>query len=946
MKRLFYIVLLFASCFSLNAYCQNGNTVLQNAVASLKTLSTDHIIEKAYLHFDKPYYAAGDTIYFKAYVTLGERHDLSKASGILYVDIIDPKNTIANSIKLQLINGLAWGDFNLPDTLQKGNYRVRAYTQYMKNDPDYFFDQTIPIGSIVNKGISESSPVSAQMQKNDIQFFPEGGELVTSLISKVAFKAIGTNGAGVNVKGVIVDNTNKEITRFASAHLGMGVFLLEPEAGKTYKAKITFADGTQNTVDLPAPMSKGIVLMAKDTLDKISIEIRSNKEYFAENINKEINLVIYCGGLVSTVNTKLDSRRLNMDIPHSQFASGIVQITLFSQSGEPLSERLVFLRNPDQLNLAVSSNKSSYQKREKVQINVNAKDKTGAAADGHFSVSVIDESKVPVDENNETTILSYLLLTADLRGYIEQPNYYFANNTNETHAALDALMLTQGYRRFTWKQMLGDNSAKFAYSPEKTLDISGVAKSTAGVPAAKKDLMLTAAIGGSVLGDKTDENGNFAFKNLVFFENTTFNLQVTGSSKNKSTTILTVNKDNPEPAVSDINIPGKTSDVNRQMIAYLDNSQQQQDQLYRLGLKRPIFPQGQNSAGARHADQVIQGNEISTLPSLVTALNGRLNGVDFIEGIPYLKGGGDKDPMLIVIDGKIRGSYVNLNQINPGDVQTIELLKGSNADSYGIYGNAGVLAITTRKGTSSADVGQNEAYKYNSKKVVPLKDVVVKDKKVSYRSSNLAGPGHADQVVSGDEIRNSPTVPDGLNGLLRGVDFNQGVPYLKTGAVVTFSGNVSEPMLLIIDGNKVAPGSLTSLNPNAVETVEVLKGPNTSIYGVEGGPGVLIVTTRLGGSDSSEPAEKTSALGSLQFTPKGFYKAREFYSPKYENTNANNRLDLRSTIFWKPEVITDKDGNASFDFYNADGHGTYRLVIEGIDNAGNIGRQVYRYKVE
>ena len=944
MRKVFYTIVLFASCFSINAYCQNGNTVLQNAVTGLKTLSTDHIIEKAYLHFDKPYYAASDTIYFKAYVTLGERHDLSKASGILYVDLINPKNVIANSIKLQLINGLAWGDFALPDTLQKGNYRVRAYTKYMQNSPDYFFDQTIPIGSIVNKGISENSPRSAKVQKGDIQFFPEGGELVTSLVSKVAFKAIGANGAGTNVKGVIVDNANKEVTKFASTHLGMGVFMLEAEEGKTYKAKVTFADGTQNTVDLPAPMSKGIVLMATDTLDKISLEIRSNKAYFTENINKDLNLVIYCGGLVSTVSTKLDSRRLNMDIPHSQFASGIVKITLFSQNGEPLSERLVFLQNPDLLKLAISSDKASYQKRERVQINVNAKNKTGVGTDGHFSVSVIDESKVPVDENNETTILSYLLLTADLRGYVEQPGYYFAHNTSETRAALDALMLTQGYRRFTWKQLLGDNSAKFAFAPEKTLDITGQAKSTAGVPAAKKDLMLTASIGGSVLGDKTDEAGNFGFKNLVFMDNTGFTLQVTGSTKNKATTILTVNNDGPEPAVDEMNIPGISDDVNRQMIAYLDNSQQQQDQLYKLGLKRSIFPQGQRLGGVKNADQVIQGNEISTLPSLVTALNGRLNGVDFIQGIPYLKGGGGKDPMLIVVDGKVRGSYINLNNISPGDVQTVELLKGSNADAYGIYGNAGVLAITTRKGSSGTDM-QSDSYKFDSKKVVALKNVPVTGKKGSYRSSNLAGPGHADQVVSGDEIRNAPTVPDGLNGLLRGVDFTQGVPSLKTGTIANFSGNVTEPMLLVIDGNKVSPNSLTSLNPNAIETVEVLKGPNTSIYGVEGGPGVLVVTTRLGGNDP-ESTEKTSALGTLKFTPKGFYKAREFYSPKYENIKANNRLDLRSTIFWKPELITDKDGNVSFDFNNADGHGTYRLVIEGIDNAGNIGRQVYRYKVD
>ena len=124
----------------MNAYSQDDNSVIKNAVAGLKSLQTNHIIEKAYLHFDKPYYAVGDTIYFKAYVTLGEHQDLSKASGILYVDLINPNNTILNSIKLQLVNGVAWGDFSLSFSLPKGNYRVRAYTRYMQNDADYVFD--------------------------------------------------------------------------------------------------------------------------------------------------------------------------------------------------------------------------------------------------------------------------------------------------------------------------------------------------------------------------------------------------------------------------------------------------------------------------------------------------------------------------------------------------------------------------------------------------------------------------------------------------------------------------------------------------------------------------------------------------------------------------------------------------------------------------------------
>ncbi len=147
MKKVYYFLALFILGINSVAFCQGTNTVLQNVTSKLKALSTNHVIQKTYLHFDRPYYTTGDTMYFKAYVTLGEHHDLSKTSGILHVDLINPANVIIRSIRLQLNNGVAWGDFALPDTLQAGSYRVRAFTRYMQNAPEYFFTKTISIAA-------------------------------------------------------------------------------------------------------------------------------------------------------------------------------------------------------------------------------------------------------------------------------------------------------------------------------------------------------------------------------------------------------------------------------------------------------------------------------------------------------------------------------------------------------------------------------------------------------------------------------------------------------------------------------------------------------------------------------------------------------------------------------------------------------------------------------
>jgi TonB-dependent SusC/RagA subfamily outer membrane receptor len=220
----------------------------------------------------------------------------------------------------------------------------------------------------------------------------------------------------------------------------------------------------------------------------------------------------------------------------------------------------------------------------------------------------------------------------------------------------------------------------------------------------------------------------------------------------------------------------------------------------------------------------------------------------------------------------------------------------------------------------------------------------------SYRSSNLGGPGHADQVILGDQIANAPTISSAINGLAHGLLFNSGVPSLATGMTISGSGGGSqglEPMLVIVDGVNLGRGvNIDNFSPTSVEAVEILKGANASIYGVEGGQGVMVITTRQGGLND-QIVSKEMSPGIFSFEPQGFYKAREFYSPRYDaNQPSGNLPDQRTTIFWKPDVSTDAEGNASFNFSNADGIGTYRVEIEGFDTKGNLGRQVYHYKVQ
>jgi hypothetical protein len=796
------------------------STILKKVTASLKSFEKNHITEKAYLHFDKPFYAAGDTMYFKAYVTQGDRSQLSKLSGVLHVDLTGGNNKVDQSIQLPLTDGVGWGEFVLPDTLLKGNYQVNAYTQLMRNNEEAgFFDQIIPIEAVKNVRVPESNikPQQNESSKADIQFSPEGGNLVIGIRSKVAFKAIGSNGLGINVKGVIVDNEDREVSTFAATHLGMGYFYIQPLAGKAYKARLTYGDGAQNIIDLPKADEKGIVLSVNNDQSRASITIAANKACYLENKNKDYTLLVYSGGEVNSFICKLNIPSVEVAIEKSELHSGIARVTLFSPTGEPLSERLIFVKNTNLLKLGLSSDKTIYSKRGKVNITLNASDNNGRPVGGHFSVSVIDESQVPVDENAESTILTSLLLASDLKGYVEQPNYYFNSNIDEAFNNLDVLLLTQGYRRFEWKQVLDDKKNHEAvYKPEESLELSGILKTVGGkpVPNGKVTMMVTKD---NLLRDTiADANGNFRFTGLYLTDTPIMVLRAKSANEGNNVKIEIKHPD--KPALANLNAAG-------------------------VG--------------------------IMEIPADATPLMQRKYNDEQAQS----------------------RNGITLKQVN---------------------------------------------IKINKPRARP----------VIASSANLNGPGNADFILMGDQLENCVGISC-LFGKIPGAILYNGIFYRIQAGRKELGGGPPPQMVIIIDGIvfKQDQDPFAMINMNDIYSIEVLTSiSNLTIYGSQAAGGALIVTTKRGGEKSNLPVIPT---GLISFAYNGFYRSREFYSPKYDHPASGTiRKDLRSTIYWKPELLTDKDGNASFEYFNADGPGTYRVVVEGIDNSGNIGRQLLRYKVE
>ena len=798
---------------------KTDSLVTKNVINRLANYFITHVTEKAYLHFDKPYYAAGDTIYFKAYVTQSESRQLSQLSSVLHVDLINPKSHIDQSIKLRLTDGLAQGEFTLPDSLPGGNYLIRAYTQLMRNNEQAgYFNKAIPITAVRKNIALVNKSVQNVNNKIDIQFFPEGGDLLIGNRSKVAFKAIGANGLGVNVKGKIMDSDNNEVTSFVSQHLGMGYFYLEPHVNKTYRAEVVFADGTRNSFDLPHGQSKGIVLsIISDSSNQAQVTISATKAYYSESKGKDFTLLVYSGGEVISYGVKLKEPVTSINIQTGQLHSGVARVTLFSPNSEPLSERLLFIKKPDLLSLQIASDKSSYAKREKVSISLSAV-QNGKPTSGHFSVTVIDDSQVPFDDNSEHTILTYLLLTSDLKGYIEKPNYYFANDSKEVNDNFDVLMLTQGYRRFEWKQVINSKAEQvLAYQAERSLELEGMIKSMAGKPVPDEDMILIDNKDNLLLDTTTDKKGLFKFTDLFITDTPVMILQAKKNNKPQNVTIAVKN-------------PGA------------------------LPLISPN----------------VATND--TIPQKVTDLMER----NFIENA---RGG------------------VKLKQVN----------------------------IAGYKAKPKPDLSH---------------------------SANMNGPGNANFIIMGDELVNCKDLSC-LYGKMPGMISKNGKLYLvRTGERLgkKFAGLLYPPppsVKIIIDGvaydQDQRPFDL--FNMKDIYSIEALtSGSYLALYGTNAAGGALVITTKRG---ISAPVNNADAPGLIRFPFAGFYKSREFYSPKYDHPPQNiQHMDLRTAVYWKPELTTDKDGNASFEYYNADGAGTYRVIVEGIDERGNIGRQLYRYKVE
>lgn len=664
--------------------------------------------QKVYLHTDKNIYIAGENIWVKAYVINASDFTNDSISKEVYVDLIDYSNKPVHTEILRNKNGFAEGYFYLSDTLAEGNYQLRAYTNWMRNfDEEFFFSKTISFknpnyGNVVTKTRLKSirqfnKKFEKSLDKHVLNFFPEGGQMVAGLPVVVAFKAENMAGYGAEVTGVIEDQKGREITEFQSVHEGMGTFSITPEAETKYIARVKFGNGHTEKFTLPEVVTRGTTVKI-DPFDPqdIGMTIYSNKPVSNDQLANEFIIVAQSRGMAQYVSkAQWQGKPVSLNIEKKLFPTGIVQITVFDGRSNPVCERLVFVEKPNDLRVITRSRNRGNAPNDSLEMEIVVVDKNGNPADGNISLAVTEP-----DTNAYTAnIMNTLFFSSDLKGFVRNPGYYFDKTNPDVDRDRDLLLLTQGWRRFVWKDLLANNLPAIVYRPSDGLSVGGmITRDFFGIPIRESKVRMTVL---SSYNDEyetlTDNSGRFNFPDLDYEDTVTVKIEAFKPAGGKG--VLIVLTDTVVPTVKTSTQPMFRNDV------FSKEKIKKNVRKERIAFKKNYKgkPEPDIQVPKIHStpnDVIYVGQEAASYSNVFQYLQGRVPGVSVVGNRITIRGVNSfylpTDPLYLLDGVPIETGAVS--GISPLDLSVIEILKGPEAAIYGSRGANGVIAFYTKRG--------------------------------------------------------------------------------------------------------------------------------------------------------------------------------------------------------------------------------------------------------
>ncbi len=528
-----------------------AKVIFEQYMNQAQTFADNYPREKAYLHFDNTSYYVGDTIWFKAYVTLAEKQVFSSISRPLYVELVDQAGHVTDKQIIKLSQGEGSGQFVLPQSMLSGYYEVRAYTRWMLafSDPQYF-SRTLPIYQLSHSDQLERSistyELSPSMEKRpeetreklSLRFFPEGGQLVEGVTSQVAFKAESKNEGNLQLSGTLYTKEGQEITSFETLHDGMGAFEYTPSALPAI-AKVNF-QGKKYEFTLPKALPSGYVLKVDNNAGAISVTVSCNAAtpqdtlavFISHQGRPHAYQLIQC-----QANEPQQFTVLSRKLP-----AGVLQISLLNRAGNTLCDRFVFASPRAPLQISPKGLKEIYAPYAPIRCELQLNNAIGEPMPGKLSVSIRDAVRSDYMEY-DNNIFTDLLLTSDLKGYIHQPGYYFTESSLRKQKELDILLMVHGWRKYDMTQQIGISPFTPLQLPESQLVLYGQVKSTI-LKNKLKDIALSVMVKRDaeiITGQTvTDENGHFSIP-LEDFEGSmeaVIQTRKVGKERNKDASIL------------------------------------------------------------------------------------------------------------------------------------------------------------------------------------------------------------------------------------------------------------------------------------------------------------------------------------------------------------------------------------------------------------------------
>ncbi|MDQ1166832.1 hypothetical protein [Flavobacterium sp. SORGH_AS_0622] len=507
--KLKIITFIITACFYGISFSQENAVKNPETTFSQKESFLDTVIEplkknplyfeKVFLHTNKTSYFIDDIVWFKAYVG-----DISNKPSLkttrLNVNLLDVKGKIIQNQQVFIYKGIGKGQFIINDSLKTGVYYLEATTNYMRNfGDDNTFIQEINI--LNNISVKQTS----SKNKYDIQFFPEGGYLLENVENTIGIKSL-CNGKGIDYLGKIINTKNKEVATFKSQHLGMTKcnFLYEPN--ETYSAVVHIND-TVIKVNLPAAQKTGMLLNLDNTSPEyIKLSLKTNSNSIPEIKKNRYKLLFHQKNNILDYLEIQNLEALNLEIDKKNFYKGINTITLFKDN-QPIAERKFYVEKEVQPIVAIEKTTV-----ENDSINYKLKiSHLDQSINANLSTSILPLNALNYTETN--TIKSAFLLSPYVKGYIENPAYYFNTKNDNRNQHLDLLLLTQGWTQFTLKEMIADLNPVYKYDFEAGFKLKG---SLSTLPANHLALLTT----DNIIIDKIFLNGkkDFSFNNLLIYK--------------------------------------------------------------------------------------------------------------------------------------------------------------------------------------------------------------------------------------------------------------------------------------------------------------------------------------------------------------------------------------------------------------------------------------------